>query len=254
MAIYPVLLIAGFFGLLALAAIGFVHGPHAGVRGGQPGHGGAHGPAGHAHGPSGHAPTGAAHGVGGRGPVGGKAAAGSRASAPSSGARSGSTSGDQQSTVAVPPGDFVNGLMRLLPLVSPLNWFSWFVGAGAAGTLCMLAGVKEPLRAGIAVAGAVAFNMAVLKPLWTLIFGFASKPAANLEGCLLQEVEAVTAFNTRGEGLIRVIVDGRSEDVLARLTPEARARGERVRRGDQLLVEDVDPHTNRCTVSRTEVI
>ena len=250
MAIYPVLLIAGFFGLLVLAAFGFVHGSHAGVRSGHAGHGGAHGPGGHAPGATGHA-------VGGRAPVGGKAVPGVRTTAPAAGGQTANshstTNGDQQSTVALPPGDFVNGLMRLMPLISPLNWFSWFVGAGAAGTLCMVAGVKEPLRAGIAVAGAVAFNMAVLKPLWTLIFGFASKPAANLEGCLLQEVEAVTAFNGRGEGLIRVVVDGRSEDVLARLTPEARARGERVRRGDPLLVEDVDPRTNRCTVSRMEL-
>jgi hypothetical protein len=67
---------------------------------------------------------------------------------------------------------------------------------------------------------------------------------------LLQEVEAITAFDERGEGLVRMLIDGRCEDILARLTEEERAKGLRVRRGDRLLIEEVDPHKNTCRVSR----
>jgi len=140
--------------------------------------------------------------------------------------------------------------MRLMPFLSPLNWFSWFLGGGAAGMLCTLAHLPEPYTAGAAVLGAVGFNQGVVRPVWNLIFGFASKPAGNLEACLAQVVEAVTSFNERGEGLVRVTIDGRSEDVLARLTLPERASGERIHRGDQLLIEEVDPSTNTCRVSR----
>lgn len=131
--------------------------------------------------------------------------------------------------------------------MSPLNWFSWMLGAGAAG--CLAVAAPEPLRAGIAVAGAVGFQSLVLKPVWNFVFRFASEPAKNLNGCLLQEVEAVTAFDERGQGLVRVIIDGRTEDILARLENPDLALS-RIRRGDRLLIEEVDPTTNSCRVSR----
>jgi len=142
--------------------------------------------------------------------------------------------------------------MRIMPLVSPLNWFSWMLGAGAAGTLA--AGtlhLAEPLPAIAAAVGAVGFAQAVVKPVLNLALSFVSKPAQGLEGCLMQEVEAVTGFNERGEGLVRVCIDGRSDDVLAQLTDEEMARGLRVHRGERLLIEDVDPRTNTCRVSRS---
>jgi hypothetical protein len=88
-----------------------------------------------------------------------------------------------------------------------------------------------------------------VKLIWSLAFRFVSEPAKNLGGCLLQEVEAVTAFDERGRGLVRVIIDGRTEDVLARLENPDLALG-RIRRGDRLLIEEVDPSTNSCRVSR----
>ena len=214
-------------------------------------HSGAHGtpgPGGHAHlgqGHGGHAlgnGHGTAHGHAGQGPAHGHghgagthghthhAAEGSAAQAPAAGVGS-----------AAP-------LIWLLPFFSPLTWFSWMVGAGAAGMLAR-SFIGEPWAAVAALCGAVGFNQGVVKPIWKLVFGFASEPAGNLESCLLQEVEAVTAFDARGEGLVRVVIDGRSEDVLARLTPGDRSSA-RVRRGDRLVIEDVDPATNRCLVSK----
>ena len=37
---------------------------------------------------------------------------------------------------------------------------------------------------------------------------------AEAPKCLLQKVEAVTAFDAHGQGLVRVLIDGRSDDVL----------------------------------------
>jgi hypothetical protein len=141
-------------------------------------------------------------------------------------------------------------LLRLMPFLSPLNWFSWFLGGGTAGMLCALGGVPEPYRAGAAALGALAFNQGVVRPVWNLVFGFASKPAGTLEACLMQVVEAATSFNERGEGLVRVTIDGHSEDVLARLVAPGGEGPARVHRGDRLLIEEVDPHTNTCRVSR----
>ncbi|HVO30236.1 MAG TPA: hypothetical protein VMV18_05855, partial [bacterium] len=142
------------------------------------------------------------------------------------------------------------GLSWLAPLLSPLTWFSWLFGAGAAGSIAATAGVAEPLTALAAVVGAVGFQLGVVKPIWNLVFHFESRPAGNLEACLLQEVEAVTSFNARGEGLVRVLVDGRSEDVLAVLTAEDRARESRPRKGDRLVIQEVDSRTNTCLVTR----
>lgn len=142
-------------------------------------------------------------------------------------------------------------LTWVLPLLSPLNWFSWMVGGGAAGAAAIsLAKTTEPWTGLIALGGAVAFNQGVVRPIWRVVFSFAAEPAKNLEGCLAQIGEAATGFNERGEGLVRLNIDGRTEDIYARLTPEALTEGGRVRRGDRLMVEAVDPQKNECRVSR----
>jgi hypothetical protein len=141
-------------------------------------------------------------------------------------------------------------LLWAMPFISPLNWFSWFLGAGAAGLVATMAGLSSTWALALALLGALVFNRGVVRPIWNMVFSFASTPAKNLGGCLLQQVEAVTSFNERGEGLVRVTIDGRTEDVLARLTESERASGERIRRGDRLLIEDVDPQKNTCRVFR----
>jgi hypothetical protein len=138
----------------------------------------------------------------------------------------------------------------LAPLLSPLSWASWFFGGGAAGTLAGVAGFGELVSTLVALGGALGFQIGVVRPIWNFIFRFESRPAANLEGCLFQEVEAVTSFNRRGEGLVRVSVDGHSDDVLARLDPAEASVGPRVKRGARLVIRDVDPRTNSCTVAR----
>lgn len=138
--------------------------------------------------------------------------------------------------------------------MSPLSWSSWSLGAGATGLVGIVLGIPEPFRALVAVAGAIGFSRGLVQPLWRTIFSFASEPAGNLNACLLQEVQAVTSFNERGEGLVRVTIDGNSTDILARLTRWEREKGRRVRKGELLLIEAVDPATNSCQVSLVPVL
>lgn len=242
--VYLVLLGVGFAGIMALGAFSFAHGV------GQHGHHGAHGhTAGHdVH--SGHAAHGSAHTH--VGPHHG----GSTGHAHAGAHHGHSHTGSQDNSMADGDADGDAGdlgaataLVWLMPYLSPLNWFSWFTGAGAAGAIAQAAGVPEPMRAGIAVLGAITFNRGLVRPIWNFVFQFASAPAGNLDSCLSQSVEAVTTFSAQGEGLVRVTIDGRTEDILARLAEKDRG-GPRVRKGDHVVIEEVFPRTNSCRVSR----
>jgi hypothetical protein len=137
------------------------------------------------------------------------------------------------------------------PLMSPLTWFSWMFGGGAAGMIAIVMHASPRAAFIVALTGAALFQLFVVRPIWKLVFRFESQPAGNLEGCLMQEVEVIRAFNARGEGLVRVVVDGRTEDVLGVLTKSERDVASRPRRGDRVLIEDIDTRTNTCIVSRT---
>jgi hypothetical protein len=225
MFIYEILLVTGILGLVAMSLAGFGH------HGGAPhaGHGGTH---------TGHTPL--------VGRLGSAGHAGRTTAGPMShrgGAlRSGrATSGSAQR----------GGLGRaLLSLLSPITLFAACMGAGATGAILAGWGVSPALAAVGAAAGAIGFNALLVRPIMRLALGFASEPARGLDGTLLQNAEAITHFDANGEGLVRVLVDGQSVDVLARLTEEERRQGTHVVRGQSVRVEDVDTHRNRCTVSR----
>ncbi len=244
--IYLVMFLVGLLGLAVMAALGAMHG-HGSQSHGH-GHSHAHGHHGgthldaHGHAPAAsHAPM-SAHG---HGPTTG---ANTHADGDANANADADSQGDGDANVSAAGGMAM--LVWLMPLLSPLNWSSWLIGAGATGMVGRLLALPEPVTIATAIGGAWVFNTAIVKPIWNLVFRFASRPAGNLESCLMQEVEAATGFNDRGEGLVRVLIDGHTEDVLARLTPELIGRGERVHRGDRLLIEEVDPHTNSCRVSR----
>lgn len=133
-------------------------------------------------------------------------------------------------------------------LLSPRVLFSVLVGLGATGLLArpVLGGVFLFL---LALAGGVAFEAALVRPLWNFLFRFASAPALTLESSLMDTGTAVMRFDASGSGLIALEVDGQVLQVLATLRPEDRAKGVAVRPGDQLRVEEVDGARNRCVVS-----
>jgi len=216
---YGLSLALGLSGLVAMALLGLGH------HGGHAPHG--HGQAGGSHGGGGHAGQGgtghAGHGHAGHGHAGGHGHA--------------HGSGHAEATGA-----------RLLGLLSPRVFFSFFVGVGATGLLLRPL-LFEPLLAVTAVLGGFAFERYLVGPIWKLLFRFESRQAATLESAIMEEASAETDFDAGGQGLIRLELDGQVVQLLGTLRPEDRAAERRVRRGDRVRIEEVDPVSNRCTVS-----
>ncbi len=133
-------------------------------------------------------------------------------------------------------------------LLSPRVLFTLLVGFGATGLLLRPL-LAAPLVAVCAVVGGLAFELLAARPLWNLFARFGSKPAATLESCIADEAKAVTGFDASGHGLVAIELDGQIVQLLAALGPADRAAGVRIRAGDRVRIDDVDPTRNRCTVS-----
>ena len=133
-------------------------------------------------------------------------------------------------------------------LISPRVIFSLLVGFGATGTIARQL-VGGPLLVGLAIGGGLAFELAIISPLWRFMMRFASNPALTMESAITDEVRAATSFDENGQGLVALEVDGQVAQVLATLRIEDRASGIHVRAGDLLRVESVDSARNQCTVS-----
>jgi len=137
----------------------------------------------------------------------------------------------------------------LWAVASPRYLFSFFLGFGAVGDLL------RPVAGGVvlvaaAVAGAVLFERFVVSPLWNLSMRFASTPASMLESAVTDEATAVTAFDTNGQGIVSIEVDGQIVQILATLRGDDRLLGgPRIRAGQRVRIEDVDAAKNRCTIS-----
>jgi hypothetical protein len=133
--------------------------------------------------------------------------------------------------------------------LSPLDIFSFCLGAGATGILAASV-LPAPALAIASAIGALAFNFAIVKPLMALLLRFATKPSEGLEGSVAKSVEAVTRFDSQGQGLVRLTLDGQNVQLLARLEAAEVTGGTTVAKGDQLVILAVDPHRNTCTVTR----
>lgn len=208
---YTFTLVLGGAGLVVMAATGLAHsGAHPGAQPGSHAASGGHAGVGGAH--SAHAGAIHSHGA-------------YSSAHPSSGVKS-----------------------TLLSLASPRALFSLLVGFGLTGV------VLRPFVSGfflfvLALAGAAAFERALVRPLWQFLFRFASNPAVTLEASLMSEARATSGFDENGQGVIAIEVDGQIVQCLGTLQADDRALGVRVHSGDVLRVEDVDPARNRCTVS-----
>ena len=136
----------------------------------------------------------------------------------------------------------------LLSLMSPRVLFSLLLGFGTAGVV--LGGLlPEPILFAAAAGIGILFDRVLVNPLWNFLFRFASTPAATLEGSLMDEATAVTAFDKNGQGLIAVEVDGQMVQILGTLQSNDREMNVRVPVGSKLRIENVDAARNRCTVS-----
>lgn len=277
MDIYLFSLLLGFLGLTAMALAGFIgHGhdgtghmhAHDGAGGHLAGHdAGAHLGIGHGHDAFGH-DLGAGHAGGhdlaaGHGHAGGHdlAAAGhghagghdlapgthvhADGTVHADSAHAGHAHGHDNAAPSSVGNAILNGLIAWL---SPRVIFGVLVGFGAAGLL-LRNHVPAPLTVLLAVACAFLFELGVIRPIWGFMFRFAGEPSNTLQAIWMETATATTAFDATGDGLVRVELNGEVRQILARLRPEDRQSGVRVRMGDQLRVEDVDPERNECVVS-----
>ncbi len=133
--------------------------------------------------------------------------------------------------------------------LSPRVLFNVLVGFGATGVITEKL-VGPILALPIALAGGIAFETFVVRPIFNSLFRFESGPAQTLESALMSEAKAVTGFDANGNGLISLELGGEVVQILGTLTGGERKSGVRVRAGDTLRIEDIDSNRNRATVSR----
>ena len=133
-------------------------------------------------------------------------------------------------------------------LLSPRVLFGISLGLGTAGVV-----LRHQFGGGllflVALVVGVLFERLLLTPLGNFALRFASRPALTLEAAVSGEATAVTTFDGDGHGIVQIDLDGQLVQVLATLTSRDRALGHRVRAGETLRVEDVDPDRNRCRVT-----
>ena len=139
------------------------------------------------------------------------------------------------------------GTRTLFALLSPRTFFTLLLGFGATGLI--LRGIASgPFLLGLAVLGGLLLEVALVRPLWNFLFRFESAPALTLEMCIGDEARAATSFDAKGNGVVALELDGQIVQLLGSLRREDREAGVRIRAGDAVRIDDVDPERNRCTV------
>ena len=221
------------------------HGGHAGDLGHDIGHL-DHGGGGHDLGQLGH--NGAGHDAGHLGHDAGHG--GHDVAHAGQGGHTGAThAGDHGHDGAHAHGDFGHTLVTtLVSWLSPRVIFGVLVGFGAAGMLLRPL-LAAPLAAAGAVVAGVGFEAGVLGPIWSLMFRGASTPARTLVDAWMEPATATTAFDAAGDGLVQIELNGELTQVLARLRPQDRHAGVRVRMGDRVRVEEVNLDRNTFVVA-----
>ena len=142
------------------------------------------------------------------------------------------------------------GPSPLWTLLSPLTLFSLCLGIGGTGLLLRPSHLAPVLGMLIALLGGLVFYGLLVRPVWNLMFRFASKPSAALEGMVSHQAEALGRFDERGRGLVGLTIDGQWVRVLALLETDTQAEAPTIQPGDQLTVTSVDGRANTCHVTR----
>jgi hypothetical protein len=149
-----------------------------------------------------------------------------------------------------PPNQAVHTLISgLLTWLSPAYLAGAIIGFGATGTLLKPI-LHGWLQLGTALIGAYIICFFCIRPLLTGVQKWASLPAKTLTDALFENGTAVTDFDAKGYGLVRLTLDGQVVQLLGQLVPEEQS-GARVRSGETLFVRSVDPGKQRCVVCRT---
>jgi hypothetical protein len=139
--------------------------------------------------------------------------------------------------------------LRSLLSFSPLDIFSYCAGAGMAAFL-FRPYIRLHYLFIFAIIGALVFDQFVTRAIMNMITRFAASPSTGLEGTVATEGVAVTNFDDSGRGLVKLTLDGQIVQLLATLELTERNSGVRVRKGDSLLIVEVDSVKNRCMVTR----
>lgn len=241
--VYQTLFWIGSLGVVAMGAMGALHG-----SGYNHGHGHGHAADGShaAHGPLGHheygVPSASAHH-----PVAHHGA--HHHGAHSHDAFPSSHHQHHEVTPREGAGNSAGAMITILGYLSPMTLFSVSLGAGATGLLLgdKFAGVLTAILA--MLAGMLFFGF-LIRPAMRFIQGFASQPAKNLAGVVATEAVAQNRFDERGRGIVRLPIDGEIVRLLAYLEPEDHAKGIEVAPGDKLTVTRIDEGTNTCHVTK----
>jgi hypothetical protein len=129
--------------------------------------------------------------------------------------------------------------------------FAVALGSGATGLLATPYVVNTTLLAFSALLGGIGLEKGVIAPLWNALMRFGSNPARTLESAVFEEATALTGFDSDGCGLVSIDLDGHEMRALGRL--KAEQRGEKVRAGDRLLIEEVDAVRGQCRVAKLDI-
>jgi hypothetical protein len=138
---------------------------------------------------------------------------------------------------------------RSLLSISLIDVFAFCIGAGLVGLLI------RPLVAGTllvlaAIAGALLFDIGLVRTIAAFLQKWSATPSDGLEGSVAKAGEAMTNFDSSGRGVIKLTLDGQIVQVLANLQESELKSGVHVKKGDQLVVLQVDPAKNKCLVTR----
>jgi hypothetical protein len=142
-----------------------------------------------------------------------------------------------------------NLVSGLLTWLSPAYICGAIIGFGATGTLVSPI-LQGWLQLSAALLGAYIICFFCIRPLLTGVQKWASLPAKTLSDAMLEDGTAVTDFDSKGYGLVRLNLDGQVVQLLGQLAPEEEL-GARVRSGETVFVRSVDSARQRCVVCRT---
>ncbi len=227
---YLMLLFIGSLGFISMTLLGFLHGGGSAKAGSHPLSGHSHALGGHSHAMGGHVHSAA--------PVVHHGHAGTHHAA-----HPVSTEGNQGPALAR------SNLLMNLFVISPLDVFSFAIGAGAIGVACKNLLPATPLALS-AILGAVVFNYGVIKPIMANLLKFGTTPSTGLEGMIAQTGTALTTFDSCGRGLVQLKMDGQLIQLLASIDNAELHRGVHVHKGDEVVVIEVDGQKNTCRVTR----
>jgi hypothetical protein len=124
------------------------------------------------------------------------------------------------------------------------------MGAGALGIVGRKVFHDEMVAAWLAIAGAIVIDLLIVRPIFSVLLRFATTPSSGLEGMISQMAEAATGFDDKGRGLVKLTLDGQTSQILGILEQGELSSGVHVRKGDSLVVLEVDATRNECRVSR----